>query len=139
MPRKIVKRIPTSVADTLSADKEELRENLRSQFALGTGMDYKVPSAGLVFGTGYAFQYQTRANYRAGTLVSADRYALLSDVQPLQAMHSVLLTAGFSTVEWFKAKKFVYPFQVNLSFTHPLAGRNVAANDMIVGELVAFF
>jgi hypothetical protein len=139
MPRTIVRRIPTSVADNLSADKEEMHENLRSQFAVGSGIEHRFPRVGLAMGGGYAFQYQTRANYDAGTTYSEDRYYLLNRIQPAQAMHSMLVSAGFSTVEWFKQKKFFYPFQVNLSYTHPLAGRNVASNDLMVGELVLFF
>lgn len=139
LPRKIVRRIPTSVSDNLSADKEEMRERLRSQFAFGTGVDHVFPSTGITLGGGYSFQFQTHADYEPGDRLEAGRYELLSRVQPLQAMHSLLVTAGFSTVEWFKQKKFLLPFQVNLAYTHPLLGRNVAANDLVAGELVMFF
>ncbi|MGK5084227.1 hypothetical protein WDW37_13105 [Bdellovibrionota bacterium FG-1] len=140
LPHTVVKRIPTSVEDKLSADKEGLQERTRSQVALGTGLEHHFSGAGISLGGGYAFQYMTRADYRPGTLVDdPGRYLLLDEIQPLESLHSVLASAGFSTVEWYKAKKFVYPFQVNFSYTHPLTGRNVAANDLLVGELVLFF
>ena len=52
---------------------------------------------------------------------------------------STTLMAGFSTVEWFKNKQFVYPFQANLVYTHPLKGRNASTADVFAGELVLFF
>ena len=139
LPRKIVKRVPTSVSDNLSADKEEVHENLRNQVAFGTGFEHFFRSSGILLGTGYAFQFESHADYDAGTNLDAGRYALLNRVQPLQSMHSVLLSAGFSTVEWYRQKKFVAPFQVNFAYTHPLIGRNVASNDLLAGELVLFF
>ena len=46
---------------------------------------------------------------------------------------------GFSTVEWFKQKKFFYPFQANVAYSRALAGRNVTSNDVVAAELVLFF
>jgi hypothetical protein len=139
MPRRITRRLPTSVRDTLSADKDSVYENIRSQFAFGTGVDHLFSRAGLILGGGYAFQYQTRTSYQEGTAFEAGRYHLLEDLQPMQAMHSMLVTAGFSTVEWFRQKKFALPLQLNMAYTHPLSGRNVAASDLVVGEVVLFF
>lgn len=139
LPHHIVKRIPTSVDDPLSADKEEMYERTRSLAALGTGVDWYVPPAGLILGAGYAFQYLTRADYEPGSTYAQDRYYLLGDQQPLETLHSVLVSAGFSTVDWYQRKKFVYPMQVNVSYTHPFAGRNVPSGDLVAGELVVFF
>ncbi len=142
LPNNVERRIPTSVFDRLSADKEVVHENLRSQFLMSSGLEHKFSKIGVIVGGGYTFQYMTRAEYDPGTLLignDAGRYSLLSDVQPLQSMHSMVLSAGFSTVDWFREKKFVYPFQFNLAYTHPLAGRNVSTNDLVVGELVLFF
>lgn len=139
LPHSAMMRIPTSVSDTLSADKELMYERLRSQFAFGTGIEHTFPSVGIVMGTGYTFQYMTQADYQPGMAFTQDRYNLLDTAQPLQALHSLVVSTGFSTVEWYKAKKFIYPFQVNLSYSHPFAGRNVPANDLAVGELVLFF
>jgi hypothetical protein len=47
--------------------------------------------------------------------------------------------ANFSTVEWFKAKQFLLPFQANLTWSLPLEGRNVTNNSVFSGELVMFF
>jgi hypothetical protein len=139
LPHHIVKRIPTSEWDSLSADKEELYEKTRHQIAFGSGLEHRIPSLGIVTGAGYSFQYQTRADYEAGTAFDASRYYLLGDLQSNQALHNFVATAGFSTIEWYKAKKFVYPFQVNFSYMHPLAGRNVANSDLVAGELLLFF
>jgi hypothetical protein len=139
LPHHIVKRIPTSVDDVLSADKEDMFEYTRNQFALGTGIDHLFPSTGIMVGGGYSFQFLTRADYEPGTTYGADRYYLLGDQQPLEAIHSLLLSAGFSTIDWYQRKKFFYPMQVNVSYAHPIAGRNVASGDLVAGELILFF
>jgi hypothetical protein len=138
MPRYIDRRVPASVDDWLSADRETLYERPRYQLAVGTALEHVFPSVGIVTGAGYAYQYMTSVDYRPGAF-AAERYEVFRDIQPLQAMHSVLLTAGFSTIEWFRQKKFVYPFQVSFTYTHPLAGRNVPNNDLFAGELILFF
>jgi hypothetical protein len=139
LPRHEVRRIPTSVSDMLSADKEEMYERTRHQFALGSGLDYLFEPIGLILGTGYSFQFLTRANYEFGTTYDPARYYLLDDARPAQALHSGIVSASFSTVHWFRQKKFFLPFQVNVSYSHPLAGRNVPAGRLLAGELVAFF
>lgn len=139
LPHHIVKRIPTSVEDPLSADKEEMYENTRSIAALGTGVDWYFPKTGIILGGGYAYQYLTRASYQPGTTYGADRYYLLGDQQPFEALHSVLASAGFSTIDWYQRKKFVYPMQINVSYMHPLMGQNVPSSDLWAGELVVFF
>jgi hypothetical protein len=139
LPHHIVKRIPTSVDDPLSADKEEMFERTRSQTAIGTGVDHYFEKTGVIIGGGYSYQFLTRADYQPGTTYGADRYYLLGDQQPLEALHSVLLSVGFSTINWYNEKKFFYPFQVNFSYSHPFAGRNVASGDLMAGELVVFF
>jgi hypothetical protein len=58
---------------------------------------------------------------------------------PLQALHAATFAANFSTVEWFKSKRFVLPFQANLVWSLPLEGRNVTNNSTVAGELVLFF
>ena len=80
----------------------------------------------------------TKPSYAVG-VYSPERYGYLEDLTPVEALHSTTLMAGFSTVEWYQAKKFVYPFQANFVFSHPFLGRNVTTNDVFSGELVLFF
>jgi hypothetical protein len=54
-------------------------------------------------------------------------------------MHSLLVSAAFSTIDWYKHKKFFYPMQLGVSYTHPFAGRNVSSNDLIAAEAIVFF
>ena len=53
--------------------------------------------------------------------------------------HSMLVSAAFSTIDWYKNKKFFYPLQVSVSYSHPFAGLNAPAGDLVAGELVVFF
>lgn len=138
LPDTVTKRLPSSATDSLSPDKEELKRNMGDIVSVGTSLSYDVPGAGLVFGAGYSFQYLSSTSYRDGAF-SSNRYRLLEDEFPSQDIHSATLVAGFSTVQWFREKKFVYPFQANLAFSRPLAGRNVTRNDVFAAELVLFF
>lgn len=139
LPRHETRRIPTSVKDMLSADKEEVYERTRHQFAVTTGADQRIEPIGVTVGAGYAMQYLSRADYEFGTSFDESRYYLLGDARPMQTLHTLILTTSFSTVDWYKQKKFLVPFQFNASYSHPLAGRNVPAGDLVTGELVAFF
>ena len=138
LPNEMQKRIPTAYGDPLSKDQELLTRNLGASFALGTSVNHTFPSIGLVTAAGYNFQFMTKPSYSVGTY-SPERYTYLEDLTPVQALHSATLMAGFSTVEWYKAKKFVYPFQANIVLSHPILGRNVTTNDVYSGELVLFF
>ncbi len=139
MPNRMDKRVPVATDDPISSDKESLVRKMGGLVSVGTSLIRQFSPTGFVAGAGYSFQFQTKARYSGGTQFSADRYALLEDLKPAQALHSTMLMAGFSTVEWYQNKKFFYPLQANLVFSHPVLGRNVTANDVISGELVLFF
>ncbi len=138
LPATLVRRLPVSATDSISEDSEALSRNLGDVINLGTSVANFFPRVGVTVGLGYTFQYLTKTTYQDGSLESF-RYRLLENEYPYQAVHSGVVTAGFSTVEWFKAKKFVYPFQVNVAYSQPLIGRNVTTNSVIAGELVLFF
>ncbi|MEK7689580.1 MAG: hypothetical protein AAB425_01015, partial [Bdellovibrionota bacterium] len=105
---------------------------------VGTGLSYEFERLGWSLGTGYAYQFMTRTTY-SGTLFAENRYRLLENEAPLQSVHAAVFQTGFSTVGFFKAKKFPLPLQINASFSKPFLGRNVTKNDVIAGELVMFF
>ncbi|MEO5971075.1 MAG: hypothetical protein ABIQ95_14195 [Bdellovibrionia bacterium] len=138
MPNGIEKRIPTAVGDPISKDKEFLTRNMGASFAAGTSVNHLFPSIGLVTAAGYNFQFMSKPSYSVGAY-SPERYSYLEDLTPAEGLHSATLMAGFSTVEWYHAKKFVYPFQANFVLSHPFLGHNVTTNDVFSGELVLFF
>jgi hypothetical protein len=90
-------------------------------------------------GAGYGLQYITPTRYKDGVLASSETYRYLEAEAPLQLLHSATVAAGFSTVEWYKQKEFALPFQANLTWSLPIAGRNVTDNSTLTGELVLFF
>jgi hypothetical protein len=137
-PDSLVKRLPTSATDSLSADKELLDRRLGDIVSLGTSLNYEIPAAGMMLGAGYGYQFLMRTQYSRG-IYPEYRYERLEAEAPSQAMHSMTLSAGFSTVNWYKQGKFVLPFQANLDYSKPIAGRNVTDNSLINAELVAFF
>jgi hypothetical protein len=138
MPYSVVRRIPTNYDDPISRDKEQLTQNLGESFALGTSLLYEFESLGIQLGAGYNFQFLTQPSYSRG-IYTEERYRFLEAWTPVEALHTATLMAGFSTVEWYQKKKFVYPFQVNIAFSSPIIGRNVTTNNVLAGQIVAFF
>jgi hypothetical protein len=134
----VVRRIPTNYDDPISRDKEQLTQNLGESFALGTSLLYEFESLGIQLGAGYNFQFLTQPSYSRG-IYTEERYRFLEAWTPVEALHTATLMAGFSTVEWYQKKKFVYPFQVNIAFSSPIIGRNVTTNNVLAGQIVAFF
>jgi hypothetical protein len=138
LPSSIEKRVPSEQGSSLTKDKENVGRGFQNQFSLSTGASYGLSDLGLNFGTAWSFQYQTGITY-SGSKYAAVRYDWLSEQSPDQLLHSVIGSIGFSTVEWYRRKKFVYPFEVKIVYSHPVIGRNTGTNDVIAGELVAFF
>jgi hypothetical protein len=139
LPASLDRRLPKSATDSLSSDKEYLLRDLGDIVTTGTSLSYEFPAVGMMVGAGYTFQYLTKTTYRDGANPDKNRYRLLENEYPYQALHSATLMTGFSTVEWFKAKKFVYPFQANVAYSRPITGRNVTSNEVVAAELVLFF
>lgn len=139
LPNRMVKRIPVAPNEAISPDKEELTRNTGAQFIWGTGVDRRFANIGLTLGAGYTFQYLTAQTYVPGSAYDPTRYLWLDGLKPDETMHGLMLTAGFSTVEWYKEKKFPLPFQANFVFGAPIAGTNVNTNNLLAGELVMFF
>ncbi len=132
------RRLPVSETDAISADKEMLQRNLGDIITAGSSMSYLFPRTGVTIGAGYTYQHMTKTTYQDGAFESF-RYRLLENEYPMQTIHSGILSAGFSTVDFFKAGKFPVPFQANFAFSHPFAGQNVTTNNVMAGELVMFF
>ena len=105
---------------------------------LGTSINYELPGTGFSTGIGYQFQHMTKASVKDGAY-SSDRYRLLENELPARTLHTALLMAGFSTVEFYKQKKFVIPMQANLGYSQALAGINATTNSMFMAEMVLFF
>lgn len=135
---RIDRRLPKSADDSLSSDKETLTRKAGDVISAGTGVSYEFLSTGFTLGGGYAFQYMAPTKFD-GSKYDINRYRLLDSMYPSQTIHSGVATAGFSTVHFYHQKKFVYPFQANLAYSRPFAGRNVTTNSVIAAELVLFF
>ena len=138
LPSHAEKRVPLSDNSPLSADKELLTRNMSYLFSLGTSVQAKLFSAAIL-GAAYNFQYLTATHYSGGTQFGSDRYAFLDNLSPDQQLHSMMLSIGFSSIDWFLEKKFIYPFQAHLLYSRPIGGRNVAQADIVACEVMAFF
>lgn len=138
LPNKMEKRIPTE-QENLSADKDQVTRNLDSRIFLGGNLNYAFPTTGLSLGVGYHFQFLTRSTFSGNNPEFQDRYQLISRQTPSQTLHSATATAGFSSVDFYKAKRFFYPFQAAVSYNRVLSGRNVPRGEVVAGELVLFF
>ncbi len=139
LPHRITKRLPDAADDSISRDKEELRENFRHMVATTAGIEKRFERLGLSLSGGYSGQYQSKISYEPGLLAHGERLEWLRNLQPSQTLHSFMAMAGFSTVSWYRNKKFVYPFEVKLAYSRPFAGRNATTNELVAAELVLFF
>jgi hypothetical protein len=131
-------RIPNSAADPLSADKERVWRDFGDTIQTGASLTLDILGTGFTLGAGYMYQYMPKTTVSNGSFESA-RYRLLEDQYPERDLHSGILMAGFSTLDYFRAKKFPVPFQANVTYSAPLAGRNATTNSMFQAELVMFF
>lgn len=131
-------RIPTEAGSSLSPDKELINRDLGDVITLGMGANYTFPTTGLTLGGGYVYQHQATTRY-SGNKFERRRYEFLQDLEPAQTLHSMVATLGFSSVDFYKAGKFVYPFQASLSYSHPLSGQNASSADAVAAEVVMFF
>ncbi|MCC7442171.1 MAG: hypothetical protein IT285_11085, partial [Bdellovibrionales bacterium] len=135
----IERRIPESADDRLSEDKEVVDRDLGDQLSAGGSVTFGNTRRGFSFGLGYTYQFMSEVAY-SGSKYSVARYRYLSNFdQPEQEVHSATLMATFATIEWFKEGKFFYPFQAQLAWSRPFAGRNVGTADVVSAELVLFF
>lgn len=138
LPANMVRRLPTSPTDSLSADKEMVNVDFGDIVTLGTSLNYEFAGTGFTTGLGYQLQHMTKAAVKDGAFTS-DRYRLLENELPARTLHTALLMAGFSTVEFYKQKKFVIPMQANLGYSKAIAGINATTNSMFMAEMVLFF
>lgn len=141
LPQTIVRRLPATDEDSLSKDKESMTRKWSEIIHLGLLADYRFESAGLVLTTGYSFQYQGKSRYDGPSAEYAQRlrYSFLENLEPAQALHSLMAGLQFSTVGWYQKKEFFLPLQLNVVYAKPFSGRDVPNNDVVSGEMVLFF
>lgn len=139
LPHTLVKRLPESADNSLSKVKESVSKDWGHLVSIGGYVDLPIKRWGLTFSPGYSFQYQSQAHYSGANFASRLRYRLLDDLEPYQALHALVAAINFSTVDWYRQKRFALPFQVNLVYALPIAGRNTPSNSVFSGEVVAFF
>jgi hypothetical protein len=138
LPATAAVRLPTSANDSTSADKENVWRDFGDIIQAGTSLTLDLMGTGFTLGAGYMYQYMTRTTVSNGSYAEF-RYRLLEEQFPERDLHSGILMAGFSTLDYFRAKKFPIPFQANITYTAPLAGRQSTTNSMFQAELVMFF
>ncbi len=138
LPATAEVRLPTSASDSLSADKEQVWRDFGDTVQTGTSLTLDILGTGFTLGAGYMFQYMPKSSVSNGAFAE-ERYRLLEDLYPERSLHTGILMAGFSTLDFFRAKKFPLPFQTNISYSAPFAGRNTTTNSMFQAELVLFF
>jgi hypothetical protein len=138
LPNKMYRRIPKSVQDPLSDDTELVSRRTGEIFTFGTGLDRTLPRIGMTLGVSYNYQHQSQQRF-GGSNPNPMRYRALEELFPSQSLHSYTLSASFSTVEWYRAARFIYPFEANVAYSAPITGQNVPTSPLMTGELVLFF
>jgi len=134
----IARRLPVSGDDSLSADQEVVSQKLGDIVSMGSSLSYQVPRLGITVGAGYQYQRLGATRVEDGKFES-QRYRWLEALFPERDLHTGMLMAGFSTVDFYKQKRFALPFQANIAYSAPIAGRQATTNAMWLAELVMFF
>jgi hypothetical protein len=135
---QIEKRIPVAEGESLSPDKEVLSRKLGDIAAIGSSMQLTVMPIATSFGFGYSYQYQFGTKY-SGDLYESSRYRLMEKVESVKDAHSIIGSIEFSTIDWYKQKKFMVPISALLSVGRPVLGRNINKASIYSMELVMFF
>jgi hypothetical protein len=135
---KISKRIPLSQEDPLSSDFENVTRRGGEQFVFGNAIQYGETTNGFYANVGYVYQYMNSIKW-SGSFYSSERYGLLNQQTPEQSLTSVVSSIGYSTIQSYRDKSFPVPLQANLTYGHPLSGKNTAAANVYMAELVLFF
>jgi hypothetical protein len=138
LPHQVERRIPIDSNSPVSEDKELLTRQLDSIINFGTAFDYFFPGTGVTLGAGYSFQLLASTQYSGGVLFSQERYRFLDDYSPSQNLHSMILMARFSTIDWVLKKEFFYPLMLNVYYSRGLFGRNAVPADVLTGQVVLF-
>ncbi len=130
-------RVPQSADESLTPDvDEQTYMNLGDSFSQSLAAKYKVNEL-ITVGTAGGIQYKTPDNF-AGSKYSGERYDYL-EADSEQYMVTGTALASFSTIERFKRGAFAVPFEVNVSASQVLDGRNVNTSTLGAAELVLFF
>jgi hypothetical protein len=135
---RAVRRIPTADGALLSPDKESVRRKLGNQVGIGSTVKYDSAATGFSVAAGYEFQHQGATSY-AGSAYAAERYRLLEAREPDQALHTGLLSVGYSSVPAYRRGATRAPYEAVLLYTRALAGTHARIGDTLGAELVVFF
>ena len=111
--------------------QRDLGDILHSSAAL------KARYAGFTASTGYSFQYKGADRY-TGTQYEEGRYKWLEQ-DTRQNMHSVVMVAGFDTLDLFRSKKFPVPLSLMLSHSRVISGKNVVNDPLTAIDFSMFF
>jgi len=129
-------RIPT-LESSLTPDKERVRRGLAHGAFAGVSLKYGILGTGLSLGGGYHFQYVGQSSFD-GTRFSAERYARLKDQNPERWLQNTSLLVGFSTIDWYRQKRFSIPLEASVTWNRPVGGRNAWSDDLWAGEFIFY-
>lgn len=135
---QLQRRIPQKKNESISPDLELVDRKLGNQYALGASSLFGNSQKGFAGGFGYAYQYQDGTRF-SGSKFSGERYGYLEEFYQSQTMQSASALVQYSTIEYYKQKKFAVPFSWTLIYTSVFQGVNVSKSDLLSSELIMFF
>ncbi len=135
---KLERRIPRFEGDRLSPDSEFVYRNLGDQMEVGASIYIGNEDKNISFGAGYSYRYMFKTRFK-GDKYDSERYGYLNDMNPEQEIHAATLQLKYSTIKYYRDKVFSVPFNVTMTYSQPLSGRNVVIAPLVGAELVMFF
>ncbi len=139
LPDFVQVSIPVSGPVSATRVRENLLRDLGDVAEFRSRLTYDFTDFGLTIGAGYQFQYQLATRFDDGVLAPSASYRELEARVPLQSLQTASIEADFSTIDWFRQKKFIYPFQLGAVYTFALSGRNVVKADSFSGNMTFYF
>jgi hypothetical protein len=130
------KRIPLSQEESLSADVENVREDLGDIGSMGLGLKFK-PTETWTLGTQVTAMAKQRDEF-SGKRFDTDRYRLMGDGSD-QTLQTAQVGINYSTVALYRAKTFPVPLEISAGYTWSLQGKNTTKSDLASLDMALFF
>lgn len=127
-------RTPYSESVTLSDHKNSYNEKLGDKIILETNLEVS-PTEWLTLKPALIYNYTQQAKYESSNKVANKILALNSESNST----NLKLLAQFSTVSFYKQKKFLLPAEFNIAYNKMVDGKNTPKVDTVEFEFRMYF
>lgn len=113
-----------------------VERDLGDIFQLAIGGHYRIQD-NLTVRSAYSFQMKGEDEYN-GDKFDSKHYEYTA-LETAQQMHAVQVGIAFDTIAMYKRKEFAAPLEVGVSYSKPIAGKNVVTDGLLTANMSLFF